>query len=79
MSVYSELWALLRPAERLESMGALFGTLRDISPLTVRVGDADLSEGLYRNASLTLREEDIGRTLALLPCTEGFLLLFFVD
>lgn len=79
MSVYSELWALLRPMQSLEGGGALFGTLRSVSPLTVRVGDAELSEGLYRNASLTPREEDIGRTLALLPCTEGFLLLFFVD
>lgn len=43
MNVYSELWALFRPA------------------------------------GMSLRAEDVGRTLALLPCEEGFLLLFFVE
>lgn len=79
MSVYSELWALLRPVQSLEGGGALFGTLTGVSPLSVRVGETELSEGLYRNAALVPRAEDIGRIVALLPCTEGFLLLFFVD
>ena len=78
MNVYSELWALLRPEKSLDGGGALFGTLAGVSPLTVRVGGCEVSEGLFRPAGMSLRAEDVGRTLALLPCEEGFLLLFFV-
>ena len=76
MNVYSELWALLRPKKSLDGGGALFGTLAGVSPLTVRVGGCEVSEGLFRPAGMSLRAEDVGRTLALLPCEEGFLLLF---
>lgn len=79
MNAYSELWELLRPQRDLTGGGALFGTLAGVSPLTVRVGGAELREGLFRPAGMGIRAEDIGRTLALLPCEEGFLLLFFVD
>lgn len=79
MNVYSELWALLRPEKSLDGGGALFGTLAGVSPLTVRVGGCEVSEGLFRPAGMSLRAEDVGRTLALLPCEEGFLLLFFVE
>lgn len=79
MNVYSELWALLRPEKSLDGGGALFGTLAGLSPLTVRVGGCEVSEGLFRPAGMSLRAEDVGRTLALLPCEEGFLLLFFVE
>ena len=72
MNVYSELWALLRPEKSLDGGGALFGTL-------ARVGGCEVSEGLFRPAGMSLRAEDVGRTLALLPCEEGFLLLFFVE
>lgn len=71
--------ALLRPEKSLDGGGALFGTLAGISPLTVRVGGCEVSEGLFRPAGMSLRAEDVGRTLALLPCEEGFLLLFFVE
>ena len=47
MNVYSELWALLRPEKSLDGRGALFGTLAGISPLTVRVGGCEVSEGLF--------------------------------
>ena len=50
MNVYSELWALLRPEKSLDGGGALFGTLAGISPLTVRVGGCEVSEGLFRPA-----------------------------
>lgn len=79
MNVYSELWALLRPEKSLDGGAALFGTLAGVSPLTVRVGGCEVSEGLFRPAGMSLRAEDVGRTLALLPCEEGFLLLFFVE
>ena len=71
--------ALLRPEKSLDGGGALFGTRAGISPLTVRVGGCEVSEGLFRPAGMSLRAEDVGRTLALLPCEEGFLLLFFVE
>lgn len=67
------------PKESLDGGGALFGTLAGVSPLTVRVGGCEVSEGLFRPAGMSLRAEDVGRTLALLPCEEGFLLLFFVE
>lgn len=79
MNVYSELWALLRPERSLDGGGALFGTLAGVSPPAVCVGGAEVSEGLFRPSGMALREQDVGRTLALLPCEEGFLLLFFVD
>ena len=68
MNVYSELWALLRPEKSLDGGGALFGTLAGVSPLTVRIGGCEVSEGLFRPAGMSLRAEDVGRTLALLPC-----------
>ena len=77
MNVYSELWELLKPKE-IQEGGALFGTLTGISPLTVSVGDTVLTEGLYKNARMPVRDEDIGRTVALIPCETGFLILFFV-
>ena len=62
-----------------KSRGDAAATLAGISPLTVRVGGCEVSEGLFRPAGMSLRAEDVGRTLALLPCEEGFLLLFFVE
>lgn len=77
MSVYSELWQLLKPKE-IQEGGALFGTVRSASPLSVRVGETVLSEGLYYPAGMSFTVYDIGRTVALLPCEAGFLILFFV-
>ena len=77
MSVYSELWELLKP-KGIQEGGALFGTVRSASPLSVRVGETVLSEGLYYPAGMSFTVYDIGRTVALLPCETGFLILFFV-
>ena len=79
MNVYSELWALLKPEKNLDAPAALFGTLTGVSPLTVSAGGCEVSEGLFRPAGMSIRAEDVGRTLALIPCDEGFLLLFFVE
>lgn len=78
MNVYTELWELIRPQARQEDGGALFGTLSGVSPLSVTVGDTVLDQGLFYPAGMTFDGEDIGRTVALLPCEEGFLILFFV-
>ena len=79
MNVYGELWELIKPQKDLAGGGVLFGALAGVSPLTVRVGGCEVREGLFRPSGMSLRAQDIGRTLALLPCEEGFLLLFFVD
>ena len=77
MNVYSELWQLLKPKERQEG-GALFGTVTGVSPLRVSVGETVLTEGLYKPSGMSITVYDIGRTVALLPCETGFLILFFV-
>lgn len=77
MNVYSELWELLKPKE-IQEGGALFGTVTGASPLRVSVGETVLSEGLYYPAGMSITVYDIGRTVALLPCETGFLILFFV-
>ena len=63
MNVYSERWALLKPERSLDGGGALFGTLAGVSPLTVRVGGCEVSEGLFRPAGMSLRTKDVGRAL----------------
>ena len=77
MNVYSELWELLRP-EVPDAPAGLFGTLTAISPLTVTVRGTALTEGLFYPSGTRFREEDVGRTAALLPCEEGFWILGFV-
>lgn len=77
MNVYSELWELLKPKETQEG-GALFGTVRSASPLSVSVGETVLTEGLFKPAGMSFTVYDIGRTVALIPCETGFLILFFV-
>ena len=79
MNVYSELWALLKPEKSLNGGGALFAELAGVSPPALRFGETEVREGLFRPANLTLRAEDVGRTVAVLPCEEGFLLLLFVE
>ena len=77
MNVYSELLELLMP-EWDGSPGGVFGTLTAISPLTVTVRGTALTEGLFYPSGTRFREEDVGRTAALLPCEEGFWILGFV-
>jgi len=78
MNVYSELLDLL-VREQAEVPPGLFGTLAAVSPLTVDIRGTAVTEGLFVPWGMTFRREDIGRGLALLPCEEGFLILFFVE
>jgi len=77
MNVYSELWELLRP-QQTQECGALFGTVKSVSPLTIRVGETVIEQGLSHSADMSFTASDIGRSVALLPCEAGFLVLFFV-
>ena len=76
MNVYSELLELLTP-ERKDAPAGLFGTLTAISPVTITVGDTALTEGLFFPSGTRFTREDIGRTVALLVCEEGFWFLGF--
>lgn len=76
MNVYSELWALLNREGPTQPAG-LFGTLTAISPVTITVGDTALTEGLFFPSGTRFDREDIGRTVALLICEEGFWFLGF--
>lgn len=78
MNVYSELLDLLvRQPE--EAPPGLFGTLTAVSPLTVTVRGTAVTRGLFYPRGTKFRPEDIGKELALLPCEEGFLILFFSE
>lgn len=78
MNVYSELLDLLVREPR-EAPPGLFGTLTSVSPLTVTIRGTAVSRGLFYPMGMTFRREDVGRELAVLPCEEGFLILFFVE
>jgi len=75
MSVYSELLDILL-REPPDSPPGLFGTIAAVSPLMVRVRGRTLSRGLFYQRGTRFTEEDIGAEVALLPCEEGFLILF---
>lgn len=78
MNVYSELLDLLvREPEAAPS--GLFGVLSSVSPLTVTIRGTAVTKGLYYPKGTVYRQEDVGRELAVLPCEEGFVLLFFVE
>ena len=76
--VYSQLLELLGK-EPAPAVGGIFGTIAAISPLTVTVRGRALSRGLFVPRGSRFTEEDIGREVALLPCEEGFLVLFQVE
>ena len=78
MNIYSELLELLCPRPS-EPVPGLFGVLTAVSPLTVTVRGAVLTEGLFYPESTVFRREDIGREVALLPCRGGFVLLFQIE
>ncbi len=78
MNVYSELLDLLAREPGTAPPG-LSGTLTNVSPLTVAIRGTAVSKGLFYPAGFTFHWEDIGRELAVLPCEEGFFLLFFVE
>ena len=76
-NIYSTLLDVLCPPEG--ETGLLFGTLAAVDPLTVRVGETEVREGLlYPRGSVFYREQ-IGRELAMLPCEAGLLILFEVE
>ena len=75
MNVYSELLDLLRPREA-ERPVCLFGTLTGYAPVEVTVRGTALREGLFAPRGTRFYKEDLGAQLALLPCEEGFLILF---
>lgn len=78
MNVYSELLDLLvRQPE--EAPPGLFGTLTSVSPLTVTIRGTAVTRGLFYPRGTVFHREDIGKELAVLPCEEGFLLLFFSE
>ena len=78
MNVYSELLELLCPGQPFRPQ-VCFGTLSGIAPLTVTVGDAEITRGLLYARGTKFDETDIGSELALLPCEGGFLILFQVE
>lgn len=78
VNVYSEILDLL-VREPGEAPAGLFGTLTAVSPLTVTIRGTAVTRGLFYPAGTVFRREDIGRELALLPCEEGFLILFFSE
>ena len=75
MNVYSELLdLLLRQPE--SAPGGIFGSLTGYDPVAVTVRGTAITEGLFAPKGTRFREEDLGAQLALLPCEEGFLILF---
>ena len=76
MNVYSELLELLSP-EIPQVTPGMIGTLTGLSPLTVTVRGTSLTEGLVHPAGMSFDEEDLGRSVALLPWEGGFFILFF--
>ena len=77
-NVYSELLDILRP-ERAEGAGCIFGTLTGVEPLTVRVGEREITQGLFYPAEKVFHVKQIGQNLALLPCENGLVILFEVE
>lgn len=77
-NIYSQLLELLR-AEGAPQPGCLFGILTDVDPLTVRVGERMVREGLLYPRGKVFHVEQIGQELALLPCENGLLILFEVE
>lgn len=78
MNVYSELLDLLTPEKSVQSP-VCFGTLREISPLTIAVEGTEVTKNLYYPREMVFHVEQIGSELALLPCENGFLILFQVE
>lgn len=78
MNVYSELLDLLAREPETAPPG-LFGILTDLSPLTVTIRGTAVTRGLYYPRGTVYYPEDIGKEMAVLPCEDGFVLLFFVE
>ena len=78
MNVYSELWELLRPVGETASP-VCFGTVTGFSPREVTVGGQAVRSGLRWPRGTALTQYDLGREVALLPLSDGFLVLFQVE
>ncbi|MBE6995155.1 MAG: hypothetical protein E7429_00250 [Ruminococcaceae bacterium] len=76
--IYGELLDLLRTKPSASPAG-LFGTLTALSPLTLRVRGREISRGLFCPRGTVFGQEDLGREVALLPCEEGFVILFQIE
>ena len=76
--IYGEILDLLQTKPVCRPT-ALFGTLTALSPLTVRVRGCEISSGLFCPRKAAFQPEDLGTEVALLPCEEGFLILFQVE
>lgn len=77
-NVYSLLLDLLAKTPETRPPG-LFGTVAGVSPLTIRVRGREISRGLFVPRGTRYTREDVGREAALIPCEEGFLVLFPVE
>ena len=75
MNVYHELLELLCPRQE-HPRPVLFGTLTQVEPLCITVGGTEISRGLHRPRGMQFHKEDLGQEVALLPCENGFLILF---
>lgn len=78
MNVYCELLELLSP-QIPQTPPGMIGTLTAIAPLTVTVRGTSLTDGLVHPAGMVFDEEDVGRSVALLPWEDGFFILFFTE
>jgi len=77
-NVYSALLDILRRSEGGGSP-VLFGTVTAYDPIAVRVQETEVCGELLYPRGTRYDEKDLGREVALLPCTEGLLLLFQVE
>lgn len=77
-NVYSQLLDLLQPDTARQS-SCIFGTLTGVEPLRVRVGEREITQGLFYPAEKVFHVKQIGQNLALLPCENGLLVLCEVE
>ncbi|MBE6963491.1 MAG: hypothetical protein E7443_02680 [Ruminococcaceae bacterium] len=76
--IYGDLLDLLQTKPAGNPVG-LFGTLTSLSPLTLQVRGREISRGLFCPHGTTFEQEDLGCEVALLPCEEGFVILFQIE
>lgn len=77
-NIYSQLLDMLR-SDGAQQGGCIFGTLTGVDPLRIRVGEREITQGLFYPAEKMFHVEQIGQILALLPCENGLLILFEVE
>ena len=77
MSVYSELWRLLRPGESAPA-GAVTGVVTSVNPVRCAVGESEVGD-LTLARGLGLQSRDIGREALLLPCGDSAVLVCLLE